>query len=320
LTVPGLEPLVWEPDRRGAVSAWWGHVPFAHWVVAACRPRLLVELGTHAGVSYCAFCQAVRRCGLETRAFAVDTWAGDEHAGDYGEEIYRDLRAFHDPRYGEFSTLLRMTFDEAVARFEDGSIDLLHIDGFHTYEAVRHDFETWRPKLSGRAVVLFHDTEVHERDFGVWRLWRELSARYPHFDFRHSYGLGVLACGAEPPAKLAELCALQGTEEGRALRRHIARIGERWEADPLTNGLLLLTAEDSNLRLVAELNAARREHEAVVSSTLWQLTRPLRRLGAVLPDTWRRGMRNATRLAWWVLSGRLASKLHQRRRAQLDGA
>src|SRR5579883_3089595 len=238
LADPALDPLLWEPDRRGAASAWWGHVPFAHWLVAACRPRVVVELGTYAGVSYSAFCHAVRRCGLETRAFAVDTWAGDGHAGAYGEEVYRGLRAHHDPRYGDFSTLLRMTFDAAVSRFADGSIDLLHIDGFHTYEAVSHDFATWRPKLSDRAVVLFHDIAVRERDFGVWRLWRELSAAHPHFDFPHSHGLGVLAYGAAAPPPLAALCALRDAPEGQALRRHVARIGERWAADPLTNGIL----------------------------------------------------------------------------------
>ena len=54
-----LDPLFWDNLRAGQPSAWHGHVPFAHWLVAATRPRSIVELGTHAGVSYSAFCQAV---------------------------------------------------------------------------------------------------------------------------------------------------------------------------------------------------------------------------------------------------------------------
>ncbi len=182
-----------QPDRLKYPDAWIGHIPFAAWIIRTIKPSIFVELGTHSGNSYFSFCQSVNQNRLETRCFAVDTWKGDEHSGFYGEEIYEDVRFYNDKNYPHFSSLLRMTFDDAAQYFPEGSIDLLHIDGLHTYKAVKHDFETWLPKLSDHAVVLFHDTNVKERDFGVWRLWQELCEKYPlNFEFIHSYGLGVL--------------------------------------------------------------------------------------------------------------------------------
>lgn len=241
-----LDWLFWPPLRPRPDSAWLGHIPFAHWIVGAQRPDLVVELGTHMGTSYAAFCDSIARNGLPARAFAIDSWTGDAHAGGYGERVYTDLKQFNE-RFAGFSTLMRTTFEDARDRFEDGSIDLLHIDGLHTYEAVRHDFETWEPKLSQRAVVLFHDTNERRGDFGVWKFWGELCERWPGFEFLHSHGLGVLAYGHEQPAAMNRLFALEGDEvtivrqrfeaAGHSVRMVALAAAKHFEAEQLKEAL-----------------------------------------------------------------------------------
>jgi len=243
---PDLDPLFWPAERLGAISAWWAHVPFAFWLTRFIRPHLFVELGAHSGVSYSAFCEAVVRERLDTRCFAIDTWRGDEHAGFYGDEVYDEFRSFHDERYSGFSTLLRSTFDDAVLKLGDSSVDLLHIDGLHTYEAVRHDFETWRPKLSDRAVMLLHDTSEREEDFGVWRLWSELKEQFPSFEFLHGHGLGILAVGRDVPPPIASLCAVTGPAMA-TIRERFAFAGQRW----------VVEMHERHVR--GEIDAARRE-------------------------------------------------------------
>ena len=427
LVTPFLEPLFWRAERLGVRSAWWQHVPFAHWVVCAARPRLLVELGTHAGVSYSAFCQAVARSGLDTRCYAVDTWRSDPRAGLCREEVFEEFSRFHDEHYSAFSTLLRTTFDEALAQFADAAVDLLHIDGLHTYEAVRHDFESWTPKLSQRAPVgfLLHDTNVREEDFGVWRLWSELCDQYPHFEFLHGHGLGVLAVGNDVDPALLSLCrlprssvamlrnrfaalgerysqleqaiALAGqasqeraeieataraattraeqaeanareavaraeqaganareaqarAEQAEQIRREAEARADEWAAraresdrarEHITRRITAARrdAHDANARaqkaeakavraaamtpgLVAqaelmrtERDQASRELEALLASTAWQVTAPLRVAGSKLPWRLRRVLRSALELAWWSVTLKLPRKLRARRAA-----
>jgi GT2 family glycosyltransferase len=287
----GLAPPVF---RHGAMylrpdfletSGWLEHVPFAFWVIQAHRPRTLVELGSHRGISYFAFCQAVKALGLQTRCHAVDTWEGDSQAGFYENDIYRSVVERNQSDYAEFSRLLRMTFDDALAEIPDGSVDLLHIDGLHTYEAVAHDFTTWLPKMSSRGVVLFHDTNVHIEGFGVQRFFAPLRERYPSFEFVHGNGLGVIAVGSEIDSAISELFACANSESAeRLVRDAFARLGEgctdRVQAEQATDDAARLGQEkdkiyDWALSLESEGKKSREDYERLEAEhqerTLWAL-------------------------------------------------
>jgi glycosyltransferase involved in cell wall biosynthesis/predicted O-methyltransferase YrrM/outer membrane murein-binding lipoprotein Lpp len=191
-------------------SPWWiGHIPFAYELIARHRPRTIVELGTYSGSSFAAFCQAMETHGIEGTCHGVDLWEGDVHMGRFDESLFLEMSEFTRTRYPHHARLVRKLFDQAVHDFADGSIDLLHIDGTHTYEAVKNDFETWLPKVSARGVVLFHDIHVTEencgpsaRKFGVRRLFDEIKVGRPHCEFLHCFGLGVLAVGRDVPAEV----------------------------------------------------------------------------------------------------------------------
>jgi hypothetical protein len=215
----------WIPSHL-VYSAWLEHGPFAAWLVDALRPRTIVELGTHNGFSYFAFCEAVQRLGLDAKCWALDTWAGDDHAGFYGDEIFDLVNGVNTANYSEFSTLLRGYFDDGIGSFDDGSIDLLHIDGRHSYEDVKYDFESWLPKVSDRGVIIFHDIAEHENDFGVWQLWEELSVAHPSFTFEHGHGLGVLIVGAKAPASIHRFVEAGG-KSGEDIRADYSTLGEQ---------------------------------------------------------------------------------------------
>jgi hypothetical protein len=134
----------------------------------------------------------------------------------------------------EYTTISKLFMTNATLLFRQcyGLLDLLHLDGLHTYDVVKHDFVSWVPKFSrGGVALLLHDINVHQADFGVWRLWQELPKQYPHFEFHHCFGLGVLSVGTEPPEAIAELGALTHSQEGATLRGRLALIGDRWLVD-----------------------------------------------------------------------------------------
>ncbi|MGA9397408.1 MAG: class I SAM-dependent methyltransferase, partial [Anaerolineaceae bacterium] len=254
-----LEAVYFRPYRVESSDAWVGHIPFASWLVHTLKPSVIVELGTYSGNSYLAFCQSVKENKLSTLCYAVDTWRGDEHGGFYGEEIYQALNEYHEKRYSNFSRMLRMTFDEASSYFAEKSIDLLHIDGLHTYSAVKHDFETWLPKLSPHAVVIFHDINVRERGFGVWRFWNELIKQYPlNFDFIHSNGLGVLQLSSGKGSFNVEWLR-QDNKNRQIIRELFANLGQgaidNYRLQEMGRSLKIVSSTAD--KYIAEINTAR---------------------------------------------------------------
>ena len=134
-----LDVNIGQPSFFDVQSAWLRHGPFAIWLVGALKPRRIVELGVHNGYSYFAFCQAVQEHDLSATCIGIDTWQGDEHAGFYDDSVFKSVESRNAP-YAEFSNLLRKTFEDALADVEDGSVDILHVDGRHFYDDVKSDF------------------------------------------------------------------------------------------------------------------------------------------------------------------------------------
>lgn len=77
--------------------------------------------------------------------------------------------------------LWRMTSNEAVLSFSDKSIDLLHIDGDHSTEAVYNDLVKYWPKMKPNGVIVGDDVTWKSVMDGVDRFCHETGLTYTKF-------------------------------------------------------------------------------------------------------------------------------------------
>ena len=227
---PGLPSRRFEPRIYG-VGAWTSHLHFACDLVATLRPALLVELGVDRGESYFAFCQAAAEHKTGTRCFGIDTWHGDQQAGGYDETTFAQVSGHNRANYETFSTLFRSGFDDALARFQQESIDVLHLDGLHTEAAVRHDVDSWLPKLRPGGILLLHDVDVRSKGFGVWKIWAELQTRGRSWTFHDGPGLAVWQKppGSPLPGFLEQLLAPPNEQNEELAKYYRERAAETQE-------------------------------------------------------------------------------------------
>jgi predicted O-methyltransferase YrrM len=122
-----------------------------------------LEIGSYLGASACYLAAGLAHVG--GTLVCVDTWQNQtmpdgEH--DTFAEFQKNVAAVR-----ERLTLIRKPTQELSAAELGGPFDLVFIDGDHSYEAVRRDFELVEPCVKPRGVVALHDVRAHP---GVGRL------------------------------------------------------------------------------------------------------------------------------------------------------
>jgi cephalosporin hydroxylase len=168
-------------------------------LIQAAAPKCSLEIGTNYGGTLFLLCTL---SPPGARVISVDLPAG-QFGGGYPRRKIPLYRRF--PRNGQQLHLIRgdSHAPETLARVErllaGDKIDYLFIDGDHTYQGVKSDFEMYKPFVRSGGMIAFHDIAVHTKDQSckVDRFWNEIKQRYQHREFIEDpkqgwAGIGVL--------------------------------------------------------------------------------------------------------------------------------
>src|SRR6476661_7596853 len=119
-------------------------------------PGEVVEIGSYLGRSTVVLAQAVADAG-GGQVVAVDPHTGALGVGEprtTDQEFLGNIERFGLDRHVE---LMHATSVEAAQQWQGGSVRMLFVDGWHSYEAVIEDVTAWAPFLSPAATVVFYD-------------------------------------------------------------------------------------------------------------------------------------------------------------------
>lgn len=192
------------------------------------KPAICVEIGSARGKSACYIGMALKENGLG-KLYAIDPHS-PTHWNDPGSVDSFSIFCANIAALGlkEQVTIVRSTSEDA-SRSWHYPIDLLFVDGDHTYEGVKRDWELFSPHVRPFGFVVFHDTmwdfppycdyDYARAEMGVPRFVDELRRQgYPTLTIDKDFGLTLVQpiIGGQPLCQRSDLGALPAHNEHAA--------------------------------------------------------------------------------------------------------
>lgn len=167
-------------------------------MIETLQPKVVLEIGTGAGGMLLLF---TRIAAADATIVTIDL-RGGEYGGGYA--------AWRAPLYQSFARpdqsirLVRAdshapaTVDRVRELLGGRAVDILFIDGDHSYQGVKTDLENYRPLLAADGLTAFHDIVEADPRMGleVSKLWRELKPRFDTLEIVESWDQGGFGIGA----------------------------------------------------------------------------------------------------------------------------
>ena len=171
----GQTILALHDDLEGLLS----YEESAFLFLTAAGKRRIVEVGSYRGKSCVLLTLGSTDSGGKVTAIDPHLRQVDDRA-EYADDDAETLRAAI-ARHGVGDRVDHKVMTSAEARAEwpaDKSIDMLWIDGDHSYEGAKHDFEAWKDLVAPGGVIAGHDYKTKP---GVKRAWDETVATDSRF-------------------------------------------------------------------------------------------------------------------------------------------
>ncbi len=156
------------------------------------KPERVLEIGTAQGGTLYLWTQAASD---DASLMSVDLPGGD-FGGAYAPCRSKLYRAFARPGQTIQLKLADSHQPESLAKvkehFGDQQIDFAFIDGDHTYEGVKADFNDYGPLVRPGGIIAFHDILYRSKQpsIRVDMLWKELKEQYGCTEFIGPKGSG----------------------------------------------------------------------------------------------------------------------------------